>query len=81
VQAIRELPQQEPRVETGPVQFGDDWPGTFIRGDDAAYFAFILGKALDEKRIPKNDPIILGVLVGLKNVLADCVIGSAREML
>jgi hypothetical protein len=24
-----------PRVETGAVQFGDDWPGLFIRGDTA----------------------------------------------
>jgi hypothetical protein len=24
-----------PRVETGPVQFDDDWRGVFIRGDDA----------------------------------------------
>jgi hypothetical protein len=24
-----------PRVETGAVQFGDDWPGLFIRGDNA----------------------------------------------
>lgn len=24
-----------PRVETGAVQFGEDWPGHFIRGDDA----------------------------------------------
>lgn len=23
------------RVETGPVQFNDDWPGLFIRGDQA----------------------------------------------
>ena len=23
------------RVETGSLQFGDDWPGVFIRGDDA----------------------------------------------
>jgi hypothetical protein len=26
---------QHPRVETGPVQFDDDWRGVFIRGDDA----------------------------------------------
>ena len=32
---IRALPAVEKRVETGPVQFGDDWPGVFIRGDDA----------------------------------------------
>jgi len=24
-----------PRVETGAIQFGDDWPGLFIRGDNA----------------------------------------------
>jgi hypothetical protein len=24
-----------PRVETGAVQFGDDWPGLFLRGDSA----------------------------------------------
>ena len=23
------------RAETGILQFGDDWPGVFIRGDDA----------------------------------------------
>ena len=25
----------EPRIETGVVSFGDDWPGVFIRGDNA----------------------------------------------
>lgn len=24
-----------PRVETGPIKFGDDWTGVFIRGDRA----------------------------------------------
>lgn len=27
------------RPGTGPMQFGDDWPGVFIRGDDARRFA------------------------------------------
>lgn len=30
------------RAETGPVQFGDDWPGVFFRGDIAAYCAQVL---------------------------------------
>lgn len=30
------------RVETGVVQFGDDWPGVFIRGDDAFYLSTAL---------------------------------------
>lgn len=33
---IKKFPEQEERVETGPVQFGDDWPGYFIRGDNVA---------------------------------------------
>lgn len=35
------------RVETGPVQFGDDWPGTFIRGDNAAWYAMTIKMILE----------------------------------
>lgn len=34
--AIRFLPATVDRVETGAVQFGTDWPGLFIRGDNCA---------------------------------------------
>lgn len=27
------------RMPTGPLKFGDDWPGVFIRGDEAQFFA------------------------------------------
>jgi hypothetical protein len=31
------------RVETGPVQFGDDdWPGMFVRGDDAFLLSVVI---------------------------------------
>jgi hypothetical protein len=30
------------RVETGAVQFNDDWPGLFIRGDNAFWYAMQL---------------------------------------
>lgn len=30
------------RPETGPMQFGQDWNGVFIRGDNAGYMAFEL---------------------------------------
>jgi hypothetical protein len=36
------------RVETGPVQFGDDWPGLFIRGDNAFGYAMSLLHLLKE---------------------------------
>jgi len=38
---VRLLPKQEPRIETGVTQFGDDWQGLFLRGD---YCADLLGK-------------------------------------
>jgi hypothetical protein len=44
---IRKLPAAEDgRVETGPVQFGDDWPGIFIRGDNAFGYAMELQNAM-----------------------------------
>jgi hypothetical protein len=37
---VRELPHMTERVETGAVQFGSqDWPGVFIRGDNAFNYA------------------------------------------
>ena|SRR5579859_2565491 len=36
---LRIFPQQKERVETGPIRFGDDWPGVFFRGDNALMFA------------------------------------------
>ena len=36
------------RPETGPLQFGEDWPGVFIRGDQAGHLALVLGEILDD---------------------------------
>ena len=36
---LRKFPEQKPRVETGPIQFGNDWPGIFVRGDDAFFYS------------------------------------------
>ena len=35
------------RVETGPLQFGDDWPGLFIRGDDCLALAVSIRHVLE----------------------------------
>lgn len=74
---IRKLPAQAERVETGPVQFGDDWPGVFIRGDNAAYYAMLLGQVIAGQ---VSDPITLAVLEGLRRDLASAIIGPASEM-
>lgn len=34
------------RPETGPMKFGDDWTGVFLRGDYAGPMAFYLSMAL-----------------------------------
>ena len=44
---LRKLPAAEPRVESGPVQFGDDWPGVFLRGDNACWYGFVLKQFLE----------------------------------
>jgi len=36
-----------PRAESGPIQFGDDWPGVFLRGDYAGPVAMTLDRVLD----------------------------------
>lgn len=41
------VPHNGERIETGPLQVGDaDWPGTFIRGDRAMYYAMGLSTGI-----------------------------------
>lgn len=55
------------RMESGVVQFGDDWPGVFLRGDEARLFAEIL------KRVPGA-----GDLGGLVALLEACERGKSE---
>lgn len=78
---IRKLPAQETRVETGPVQFGDDWPGLFIRGDNAGYYAFTLKTFLESpagKELNFAERYALG---SLQSDLSSCVVGPCAEQL
>ena len=71
----RELPEQEKRVETGVVRFGADWPGIFIRGDNAIFYAAVLERvlALCEKHNPPS--VLLGVR-RLPELLRSCDLRS-----
>lgn len=59
------------RIETGPLQINEDWPGTFIRGDNAAYYARMLGVLLaaheeqDTDYEPFGDSIAWAVMKSL----------------
>lgn len=52
-------PEEGERRETGPMQEGDDWPGVYFRGDDAAYHAVqlrVLADLLDSSNQPQSQP-------------------------
>lgn len=67
---MRVLPDQIPRVETGPVKFGDDWCGTFVRGDDSFFYAMVIRQVISGESHPAN----LVFLENLANLL-----GSSTE--
>ena len=59
------------RIETGPLRFGDDWAGVFLRGDYAGPMGFYLAslfEAVDAGRKPS--PNITMPLRGLAKALA-----------
>lgn len=66
---IRMLPAPQDgrgRVETGAVQFGDDWPGLFIRGDEAANLAFMIDHLVSDSG-DIYDQMTVATLRGLAN--------------
>jgi hypothetical protein len=52
------------RAETGPMKFGDDWPGVFIRGDNAFFFLKVC------EALTAANPVAEKGLEGLKELLA-----------
>lgn len=54
------------RAETGPMKFGDDWTGVFIRGDNAFGYAFALQSVLDGTADPFAPAILRGLLATLR---------------
>lgn len=79
---VRVLEHTGERVETGPTQIGDDWPGIFIRGDNAVAFATILEMYLDDMKdnAPASETahINRSVVQGLANLLRSCTVKPAN---
>jgi hypothetical protein len=72
---IRILPGADERVETGAIRFGDDWPGTFVRGDNACYTAFNLASIAERVAAKTTDPEVLllcQLAVGHAGTLVRC---------
>lgn len=69
------------RIETGPVQFGEDWPGVFIRGDNAMGFAAALRMhiMLVEKFKSDGSPLTLSVMRSLLTLLESCNVRNLQK--
>lgn len=65
---VRYLPKQEPRVETGTIQFGDDWQGLFIRGDNCFAYAFDLQMIIEDSTLDIS-PLVKIRLLSLLDLL------------
>lgn len=69
-------------METGPVQFGDDWPGIFIRGDNAAGDAMLLHTVItNSNNTPESNKIARMMLIALYNRLRSATVGPAAELM
>lgn len=73
---------REPRIESGSIVFGSDWPGLFLRGDDAFHFSLHLQNVLDCVETLRSDgsvrsefPVLsLHVLQGLLHDLKSVIV-------
>lgn len=74
---LTKVPGVAERVETGPLQFGDDWPGVFIRGDNA--LAFSVGLAGLERHMPEHMWVERALLKGLLDTLRSCDVHNFLE--
>lgn len=64
-----DAPEGGKRVETGALQIGDDWPGLFIRGDEAIGLAANIDAAQCADMLPCNGPgaVLLQRVIDLLN--------------
>lgn len=61
------------RAESGPMAFGDDWTGLFLRGDEAASMALILQAFIESAESgDKPCPLDAGILRAFAEKLSKC---------
>lgn len=58
------MPGGSGRVPTGAIQFRDDWPGLFVRGDDAIVLSLDLSHVLQvlrERGLDADQRVLCGI--------------------
>jgi hypothetical protein len=73
------VPEMESRPETGPMRFGEDWPGVFIRGDNALYYGMMLEQYLEHNPPPDGLEMDHRILMGLAQTLSSCHWQSLKD--
>lgn len=73
---LSQLPEPFPghaanRVETGALEINDDWPGVFIRGDNAMHYAVSLKQLLSklESHVDQSDVVDIISLSAVKSLV------------
>jgi hypothetical protein len=54
------------------MEFGDDWPGVFIRGDDATGYALALRRAIERLVEVDSCSVDVAKLANLVELLGSC---------
>lgn len=68
------------RIETGVTRTKDDWPGIFIRGDEAMHYAMQLGFLLERvEKTGDRDPLGTMYARGLADLLRSCAWSPETE--
>ena len=65
--------ENEARVPTGGLQIGNDWPGVFIRGDEAIGLAAAIDAAQCSDILPCNGPAA-ALLQRVIDLLKSCAV-------
>lgn len=74
----RHLNEVMPRLETGPLKAGTDWPGFFLRGDEALGLRHSLKTFIDAYRGNTPDEVALALAIRDLEYLYE-VLGKVRE--
>ena len=82
------LPEGMTRMESGPIAFGDDWPGYFLRGDNAfglvqglGYLEYLLDQIEAGGEIDRRPLTLMMARGAIANVkqLSRCVMMDDKE--
>lgn len=75
-----DVAQPPARIETGSLQFGTDWPGTFIRGDESFHYRIQLETLVAGTEETAENMIALSAAKSLIQLLASSEVGKGTPV-